>query len=62
MPVLSVVIPRLKSNQLKWSFTGAFEVSDGLFPPSSVKRNHFGFCIFVFDAEWFYSIFHLPTF
>ena len=27
MPVLSVVIPRLKTNQLKWSFTGAFEVS-----------------------------------
>lgn len=26
MPVLSVVIPRLKTNQLKWSFTGAFEV------------------------------------
>ncbi|KAL5155457.1 Pyruvate kinase 1, cytosolic [Glycine soja] len=25
MPVLSVVIPRLKSNQLKWSFSGAFE-------------------------------------
>ncbi|XP_062166380.1 pyruvate kinase 1, cytosolic isoform X1 [Alnus glutinosa] len=25
MPVLSVVIPRLKTNQLKWSFTGAFE-------------------------------------
>lgn len=27
MPVLSVVIPRLKTNQLKWSFSGAFEVS-----------------------------------
>ncbi|KAK9108726.1 hypothetical protein Sjap_016786 [Stephania japonica] len=27
MPVLSGVIPRLKTNQLKWSFTGAFEVS-----------------------------------
>lgn len=26
MPVLSVVIPRLKTNQLRWSFTGAFEV------------------------------------
>ncbi|KAL6572120.1 hypothetical protein OROMI_013078 [Orobanche minor] len=25
MPILSVVIPRLKTNQLKWSFTGAFE-------------------------------------
>ncbi|CAN1860354.1 Pyruvate kinase 1, cytosolic, partial [Linum perenne] len=25
MPVISVVIPRLKTNQLKWSFTGAFE-------------------------------------
>jgi hypothetical protein len=28
MPVLSVVIPRLKTNQLKWSFTGAFEVCE----------------------------------
>lgn len=26
MPVLSVVIPRLKTDQLKWSFSGAFEV------------------------------------
>jgi hypothetical protein len=26
MPVLSVVIPRLTSNQLRWSFTGAFQV------------------------------------
>lgn len=31
MPVLSVVIPRLKTNQLKWSFIGAFEVSGLLF-------------------------------
>lgn len=26
MPVLSVVIPRLQTNQLCWTFTGAFEV------------------------------------
>ncbi|KAL1553169.1 pyruvate kinase [Salvia divinorum] len=26
MPVLSVVIPRLKTNQLSWTFSGAFEV------------------------------------
>ncbi|CAI9091251.1 OLC1v1026222C1 [Oldenlandia corymbosa var. corymbosa] len=26
MPVLSVVIPRLKTNQLRWTFSGAFEV------------------------------------
>lgn len=37
MPVLSVVIPRLKTNQLKWTFTGAFEARQslivrGLFP------------------------------
>ncbi|KAF8396476.1 hypothetical protein HHK36_018099 [Tetracentron sinense] len=25
MPVISVVIPRLKTNQLRWSFTGAFQ-------------------------------------
>ncbi|XP_028789947.1 pyruvate kinase 1, cytosolic isoform X1 [Neltuma alba] len=25
MPVLSVVIPQIKTNQIKWSFTGAFE-------------------------------------
>ena len=28
MPVLSVVIPRLTTNQLRWSFTGAFQVRD----------------------------------
>ncbi|KAL0426490.1 UNVERIFIED_CONTAM: Pyruvate kinase, cytosolic [Sesamum latifolium] len=27
MPVLSVVIPRLTTNQLKWSFSGAFEAA-----------------------------------
>ncbi|OWM69653.1 hypothetical protein CDL15_Pgr025502 [Punica granatum] len=37
MPVLSVVIPHLKTNQLKWSFSGAFEARQslivrGLFP------------------------------
>lgn len=37
MPVLSVVIPRLKTNQLNWTFTGAFEARQslivrGLFP------------------------------
>ncbi|KAK4478706.1 hypothetical protein RD792_014203 [Penstemon davidsonii] len=37
MPVLSVVIPRLRTNQLKWSFSGAFEARQslivrGLFP------------------------------
>ena len=32
MPVLSVVIPRLKTNQLRWSFTGAFEVRERPFP------------------------------
>ncbi|XP_047149953.1 pyruvate kinase 1, cytosolic-like [Vigna umbellata] len=26
MPVISVVIPQLKTNQLRWTFTGAFEV------------------------------------
>lgn len=26
MPVLSIVIPRLQTNQLRWTFTGAFEV------------------------------------
>ncbi|XVF76299.1 hypothetical protein PTKIN_Ptkin13bG0255300 [Pterospermum kingtungense] len=33
MPVLSVVIPRLKTNQLRWSFSGAFEMQ--LIMPSS---------------------------
>ncbi|KAI8008407.1 Pyruvate kinase 1, cytosolic [Camellia lanceoleosa] len=37
MPVISVVIPRLKTNQLRWTFTGAFEARQsllvrGLFP------------------------------
>jgi pyruvate kinase len=26
MPVLTVVIPKLTTNQLKWTFTGAFQV------------------------------------
>ncbi|KAG5533101.1 hypothetical protein RHGRI_027362 [Rhododendron griersonianum] len=26
MPVISIVVPRLKTNQLRWTFTGAFEV------------------------------------
>ncbi|PIN06013.1 Pyruvate kinase [Handroanthus impetiginosus] len=37
MPVLSVVIPRLRTNQLRWTFSGAFEARQslmvrGLFP------------------------------
>ncbi|KAF7820225.1 pyruvate kinase [Senna tora] len=37
MPVISVVIPQLKTNQLRWTFTGAFEARQslivrGLFP------------------------------
>nr|XP_043634572.1 pyruvate kinase 1, cytosolic-like isoform X2 [Erigeron canadensis] len=37
MPVISVVIPRLKTNQLRWSFSGSFEAKQspivrGLFP------------------------------
>ncbi|PIA54821.1 hypothetical protein AQUCO_00901013v1 [Aquilegia coerulea] len=44
MPVLSVVIPRLKTNQLKWSFTGAFEARQsllvrGLFPMLADPRH-----------------------
>ncbi|RZC70629.1 hypothetical protein C5167_033763 [Papaver somniferum] len=48
MPVLSVVIPRLKTNQLRWSFTGAFEVGPtarqslivrGLFPMLADPRH-----------------------
>ncbi|CAN1357130.1 Pyruvate kinase 1, cytosolic, partial [Linum perenne] len=44
MPVISVVIPRLKTNQLKWSFTGAFEARQslivrGLFPMLADPRH-----------------------
>lgn len=44
MPVLSVVVPRLKTNQLKWSFTGAFEARQsllvrGLFPMLADPRH-----------------------
>ncbi|XP_042499810.1 pyruvate kinase 1, cytosolic-like [Macadamia integrifolia] len=41
MPVLSVVIPRLKTDQLKWSFTGAFQVFhySGLFPMLADPRH-----------------------
>ncbi|KAE9612355.1 hypothetical protein Lal_00014170 [Lupinus albus] len=47
MPVLSVVIPRLKSNQLKWSFSGAFEARQslivrGLFPMLADPRHPAG--------------------
>ncbi|CAL1373088.1 unnamed protein product [Linum trigynum] len=45
MPVISVVIPRLKTNQLKWSFSGAFEARQslivrGLFPMLADPRHH----------------------
>ncbi|XP_073013148.1 pyruvate kinase 1, cytosolic-like [Typha latifolia] len=44
MPVLSVVIPRLKTNQLRWKFTGAFEARQslivrGLFPMLADPRH-----------------------
>ncbi|XP_019152582.1 PREDICTED: pyruvate kinase 1, cytosolic-like isoform X1 [Ipomoea nil] len=44
MPVLSVVIPRLKTNQLKWCFSGAFEARQslivrGLFPMLADPRH-----------------------
>ncbi|KAL9249731.1 Pyruvate kinase 1, cytosolic-like protein [Drosera capensis] len=44
MPVLSVVIPRLKSNQLQWTFTGACEARQslivrGLFPTLADPRH-----------------------
>ncbi|KAL5648364.1 hypothetical protein ACJX0J_039173, partial [Zea mays] len=44
MPVLSVVIPRLKTNQLRWSFTGVFEARQslivrGLFPMLADPRH-----------------------
>eukprot|EP01018_Ginkgo_biloba_P004256 Gb_29464 [translate_table: standard] len=44
MPVLSVVIPRLNTNQLKWSFTGAFEARQslavrGIFPMLADPRH-----------------------
>ncbi|GJN13799.1 hypothetical protein PR202_gb00545 [Eleusine coracana subsp. coracana] len=47
MPVLSVVIPRLKTNQLRWSFTGAFEARQslivrGLFPMLADPRHPVG--------------------
>lgn len=36
MPVLSVVIPRLKTNQLRWTFSGAFEVMFISLPSSEI--------------------------
>ncbi|KAK4431082.1 Pyruvate kinase, cytosolic [Sesamum alatum] len=44
MPVLSVVIPRLKTDQLHWTFTGAFEARQslivrGLFPMLADARH-----------------------
>ncbi|CAN8316686.1 unnamed protein product [Cochlearia groenlandica] len=44
MPVISVVIPRLTTNQLKWNFSGAFEARQslivrGLFPMLADPRH-----------------------
>lgn len=44
MPVISVVVPRLKTNQLRWTFTGAFEARQsliirGLFPMLADPRH-----------------------
>ncbi|MFS7912172.1 putative pyruvate kinase [Helianthus anomalus] len=44
MPVLSVVIPRLKTNQLHWTTTGVYEARQsliirGLFPMLADPRN-----------------------
>ncbi|XP_031383876.1 pyruvate kinase 1, cytosolic-like [Punica granatum] len=44
MPVISVVIPRLQTNQLKWTFSGAFEARQslivrGLFPMLADPRH-----------------------
>ncbi|GAB2276848.1 hypothetical protein Dimus_011560 [Dionaea muscipula] len=44
MPVLSVVIPRLKTNQLRWTFSGAYEARQtlivrGLFPTLADPRH-----------------------
>ncbi|KAG5239613.1 pyruvate kinase, cytosolic isozyme [Salix suchowensis] len=43
-PVISVVIPRLKTNQLRWTFTGAFEARQslivrGIFPMLADARH-----------------------
>ncbi|KAM1027352.1 hypothetical protein ACFX13_040870 [Malus domestica] len=44
MPVLSVVIPRVKTNQLRWTFSGAFEARQslivrGIFPMLADPRH-----------------------
>ncbi|KAF3434131.1 hypothetical protein FNV43_RR25234 [Rhamnella rubrinervis] len=44
MPVISVVIPRLKTDQVRWTFTGAFEARQsltvrGLFPTLADPRH-----------------------
>ncbi|KAG2669352.1 hypothetical protein I3843_14G029900 [Carya illinoinensis] len=44
MPVLSVVVPQLKTNQLRWTFTGAFEARQslivrGIFPTLADPRH-----------------------
>ncbi|XP_042001151.1 pyruvate kinase 1, cytosolic-like [Salvia splendens] len=44
MPVISVVVPRVKTNQLRWTFTGAFEARQslivrGLFPMLADPRH-----------------------
>ncbi|RYR25927.1 hypothetical protein Ahy_B02g059973 isoform C [Arachis hypogaea] len=44
MPVISVVIPQLKTNQLRWTFTGGFQARQsliirGLFPMLADPRH-----------------------
>ncbi|MBA0721914.1 hypothetical protein Golax_009409 [Gossypium laxum] len=61
MPALSVVIPRLKTNQLKWSFSGAFEarkslIVRGLFPmladPRHAVSNASSFVVTLLFNTW----------
>ena len=55
MPVLSVVIPRLKTNQLRWSFTGALEVREQPFPLVFLSDLvHVSFCG-IWDIQYWHA-------
>ncbi|GJU72968.1 pyruvate kinase 1, cytosolic-like protein [Tanacetum coccineum] len=50
MHVLSVVIPRLKTNQLRWTFTGAFERNLIFFGKKSRYSSMFGFYSYMLNV------------
>ena len=51
MPVLAVVVPRLTTNQVRWSFTGAFQVCVNV-PKLLIRRIYFLPSLLPFCLNW----------